>query len=116
MMQRQHFCRAIAMPGLLIALGAVLAGCQERSFGLRDRLTTASTAPPSLQQIAATGKRWEADPGNVELGLAYAGQLKVIGQTDRQLEVLRTLVERHPGEPKIIALYGRELARAGQAK
>lgn len=115
MMQRARSCRAMGVPGLVIAAGLVLAGCQGRSFGLNDKLTTASTAAPSLQEVAETGKRWESDRGNVGLGLAYSSQLNAIGQTDRQLEVLRTLAERNAGDLRITALYGRELARAGRA-
>jgi Flp pilus assembly protein TadD len=50
----------------------------------------------------------------MQLGLAYANQLKSFGQTSQQLQVLATLAQHHPNDQKFLVLYGRELAQAGQ--
>jgi Flp pilus assembly protein TadD len=95
-----------------LALGA----CQNKSAGLDgvDPLATGSTSQPSLKQTAEIGKRWQKDQKNLRLGMAYAAQLKQLGQGEQQLQVLATLAEHHPQDKVLLAFYGRELAQAGQ--
>ena len=103
-------------PALAITVGAALAGCDAKMGGLGpvDPLTTSSTDTVSIKETAALGQRWRKDPADERLGLAYAAQLKSLGQTEQQLEVLRTLVAHHPTDQKLMIAYGKELAGAGQ--
>ncbi|MGE3226819.1 MAG: tetratricopeptide repeat protein [Parvibaculaceae bacterium] len=96
-----------------LALGA----CQNRSASLDDAdpMATGSTGTPSLKEAAELGKRWQKDPKNLRLGLAYAHQLDMLGQRDQQLQVLATLTQYHPKDPTLLAAYGRELAQSGQS-
>src|SRR5690348_208760 len=102
---------------VLIATSALTLGACQNKDGLDgvDPLTTGSTAPASLKETAKLGERWQADPKNLQLGLAYANQLKKLGQNDRHLQVLATLAQYHPNDQKLLTLYGRELAQAGQS-
>jgi Flp pilus assembly protein TadD len=95
-----------------LALGA----CQNKSAALdgADPLATGSTSAPSLKQTAELGKIWQKDPQNLRLGLAYAAQLKQLGQGEQQLQVLATLMQHHPQDQALLTVYGRELAQAGQ--
>jgi Flp pilus assembly protein TadD len=111
-----HFMRHISPAALLVASSLVLGACQNKSAGLDgvDPLATGSTSAVSLKETAKLGERWQSDPKNLGLGLAYASQLKALGQSDRQLQVLGTLAQYHPQDKKLLTLYGRELTQAGQ--
>jgi len=99
------------------ALAAIsLSACQknEANLGGENGLTTSSAGNVSLKETSEIGQRWQKDKGNVQLGLAYAGRLKALGQKAQQIDVLRTLAEAHPEDLRLQSIYGRELAEAGQ--
>ncbi|MGQ0486069.1 MAG: tetratricopeptide repeat protein [Hyphomicrobiales bacterium] len=102
---------------LVVAAAFATAACQSKTAGLDslDSMSTASTAKPSFSATAARGKKWEADPANIEAGIAYANGLEALGQTDQQMSVLKTLAGRHPEDPKLQSLYGKKLLAAGRA-
>jgi Flp pilus assembly protein TadD len=111
MLPRHNSYRPLAL--LLIGTSLALAGCQSNSAAV-DPMTTGSTNSLSLKDAAAAGERWKKDPGNIELGLAYAGRLKALGQTSEQLSVLGTLASRNPQDGRLLGIYGKELLAAGQ--
>jgi Flp pilus assembly protein TadD len=100
----------------LIALASLSLGACNKSASLdgADPVATGSTSPPSLKETARLGKDWQKDQKNLRLGFAYAGQLKKLGQTSQQLQVLATLYQYYPSDPTLLATYGRELVQAGQ--
>lgn len=102
---------------LALASATALGGCQRGSASLDQSgsFSTASTAPVSFEATADLGQKWEADPGNVNKGLAYANALESIGQTGKQLEVYGKLVSLNPGNAKLGGLYGRKLAATGRS-
>ena len=100
--------------GLMIGSALVLGGCGKQAADL-DSLTTSSTQPASMKEVIALGEKFEADPDNVGLGLAYASQLKAMGRTEQQLEVYRGLLNKHPTDGKVLNVYGKEALQAGQA-
>ncbi len=103
---------------LVIAASAgVLAGCQSNTASLDqiDTMNTASTTPASFQATARLGKAWQANPGDIGKGLAYANGLESLGQIDQQMAVLKQLSEAHPKNPKLGSLYGKKLAQAGKS-
>lgn len=115
-------CRASLIPrtgfAALIAVSCLtLAACQNKSAGLdgADPLATGSTSPPSLKATAESGKLWQKDPKNLRLGMTYAAELKRLGQTQQQLQVLAMLTQYHPQDKALLTFYGRELAQAGQS-
>jgi Flp pilus assembly protein TadD len=105
--------------GLVLAFtsAAALAGCQQSSAKLDSSasLSTASTAPVSSEQTADLGAAWQADPGNIAKGLAYAGALEASGQTSQQLDVYAKLSAANPGDRTLAGLYGKKLLVAGRA-
>ena len=108
--------RRLSLGTLLVVSSLALGACQNKD-GLEgvDPLTTGSTSGVSLKETAKLGERWQSDPKNMQLGLAYAGQLKNLGQKDQQLQVLGTLAQYHPNDQKLMTIYGRELIQAGRA-
>jgi Flp pilus assembly protein TadD len=112
----KSFRGRVAAPMLIVAISAVVAGCEGRMGGLASsNLETSSTAPVSIKETAELGRRWQKNQGDTRLGLAYAGQLKALGQTEQQLQVLKTLTASHPGDQQLLAIYGKQLAEAGKS-
>ena len=105
--------RRLPLAWAFIGAALVLGGCQSKNASI-DPMTTGSTGALSIKDTAAAGERWKADPGNVELGLAYAGKLKALGQTDQQLSVLDALAKKNPQDGRLLGIYGKELLMAGR--
>jgi Flp pilus assembly protein TadD len=116
--RRFHVTRRPSLAALLVAATLMLGACQNKSAGLdgTDPMATGSTSAPSLKETAKLAQKWQADQKNLKLGLAYASQLKSLGQSDQQLQVLGTLVQYHPQDQALMTRYGRELAQAGQSE
>ncbi|MGH6854108.1 MAG: tetratricopeptide repeat protein [Aestuariivirga sp.] len=100
---------------LIVTAAAALAACQQKSAGLLDPMSTASTERPSFQATAGLGKAWQADPKDIGKGLAYAKGLESLGQTERQIGVLKQLSQTHPENTKLAIVYGKKLAQAGKS-
>mgnify|MGYP000977603528 CR=1 FL=1 len=102
---------------LIMALAAstALAGCQQTGASLDSSLSTGSTAPVSAEETVDLAQKWEADPGNINKGLAYANALESSGRSDQQFKVYAKLVAANPGNAKLQGLYGKKLLTAGRA-
>lgn len=103
---------------LLLASALVLTGCNQtmgKLTGASD-VTTASTTPTSLEALAKLGEKWQANPKDVNRGLAYANALESVGQKQEALSVYQKLADSDPGNAKLTGLYGRKLAAAGQSE
>lgn len=105
--------------GALLALASatMLAGCNTSTsrFDSAGNINTASTAPASIEAIAELGRKWEANPSDVNKGLAYANALESAGQKDQQLKVYGKLYQLNPDNTKIAGLFGRKLLMAGRS-
>lgn len=114
---RLRMARQASLTALLVAATLALGACQNKSAGLdgADPMATGSTSTPSLKETAKLAQKWQADPKNLQYGLAYADHLKNLGQVDQQLQVLGRLTQFHPQNQALMTRYGRELAQAGQA-
>jgi Flp pilus assembly protein TadD len=108
--QLRHFA-----VGLLLGTALALGGCGKQATPDLDTLTTSSTQPASMKDVVALGEKFEADPDNLALGLAYASQLKALGRPDQQLEVYRGLLPKHASNGKFLNIYGKELLQNGHA-
>jgi Flp pilus assembly protein TadD len=103
-------------PVFLLLAGVSLGACEGRNARLSsDDMTTASTSPPSFKAVSALGKKWEANPGNAEVGVAYAAGLEKLGQTDQQLAVLKTVSDANQSNPAVQSLYGKKLVSSGRS-
>lgn len=101
-----------------LASATLLMGCTKTTsqIGGAGDIKTASTAPVSYEALAELGKKWQADPSDVNKGLAYANGLESIGQINEQLAVYRKLTASNPDNTQLLSLYGRKLAAAGHAQ
>ncbi len=105
---------------LLVVVSLTLSGCfGSQSLTGSDPTITGSLgmAPnttPSVKETAKLGRKWQADPGNVRLGLEYARRLKKLGQVNDQLNVLKILVKHHPKDNSLRDVYGKALLAAGR--
>ena len=103
---------------MALSTATMLSGCGKRPSGGEpsSNLLTASTTPVSYEAVAELGRKWEASPGDVSKGLAYANGLASIGQTQQQLNVYARLAQLNPDNGRIAGLYGRKLVSAGRAQ
>jgi Flp pilus assembly protein TadD len=113
---RSYRARLLAA-AMVMALAAAVGGCQPQgsSMSASDGLATGSTGPASFKGTAALGQAWQADPTNVNKGLAFANGLDALGQTDQQISVLDQLYRDHPNDGRVAAVYGRVLVKSGRA-
>jgi Flp pilus assembly protein TadD len=104
----------------MLAASIILAACQKPSANLdADPMSTSSTATgtvgaPSFKRTEELAKQWNKDQSNVEVGLAYADSLDQLGQPDAKLQVLRTLVVKHPGNGDVQTKLGKQFLISGQ--
>ena len=108
--------RRLAAAFLMMASAAVLAGCQQRAASLEgaDTLATGSIEPGSYKEATRLSEAFQADPRNAAKGLAYADALGRIGQTDKQLEILKQVFDANPGNASVRAIYAKKLVAAGR--
>lgn len=122
-----HFspaARAKTWPVLLMASALALAACQSRQAKLEtDPLETGSTssvAGPkadvgSFTRTEALSQKWVANQGDEAIGLDYAANLGKLGQTDEQIEVLKTVAASHPEDGALQSRIGKQILTAGRA-
>ena len=112
--------RRVAGFGLLMFVAVAAGACQSTSSssglgGTGGDIGSAAPSEASIKDTAQAGQEWRADPGNIELALAYAGNLQALGQTDDQLKVLDEVARRNPDDAKLQAFYGKQLTHHGRA-
>jgi Flp pilus assembly protein TadD len=111
----------LAAGTVLMATALAVSGCAN------SKLTTGSisrgTSSESLDQMngqqllasrAGIGKAYERDPKNKEKALAYANILRMTGQNDQALAVMRQAAIHHPQDRDVLAAYGKALAGVGE--
>ena len=117
--------RPLRLAAVLMA-GSVLAACAS------DGATQAAAAPaPSDERAAAIAdlksrpvpddpigkaaywaQRSEVEPDNVEISVQFAKALRGIGSNDRAVEFLEERLIKQPGQPELMAEYGKSLVAA----
>jgi Flp pilus assembly protein TadD len=109
--------RRLTGVGLLLLVALTASACQSTSTSSRlaSDIGADTRAEGSIKDTAHAGQAWRADPGNVELGLAYAANLQALGQTDDQMKVLDEVARRNPDDAKLQAYYGKQLIHHGRA-
>ncbi len=101
----------------LVILALSLGGCLGRGAGetTGSHKSDAPNTEASLRQSSeALGRRFEADPGNSETAVAYAGTLRRLGQNTQAVAVLQQAAIRNPRALPVLAAYGKALAEAGR--
>lgn len=110
---------------LLLIAGLGLGACATKNAGLEtDPMTTGSidaaqTVAPgqqvgSFKRTEALAQQWAANPSNVNVGLDYAANLQEMGQTDQQIQVLKSISVSHPNDGPLQAKLGKQLLKAGR--
>jgi len=109
----RRFPARLAMAALAVM---ALAACQTRSASNDppDSLMTGSLPPASITETATAAKQWQADPGNVRIGINYSRHLQALDQHAEALRVLSQVVDRNPGNTELQIYYGKQLAANGR--
>ena len=102
---------------VLLAAALSVSGCAN------SKLTTGSIGKSASNQSldsmngqqllgsrAAIGKAYERDPKDKDRALAYANILRMTGQNDQALAVMRKAAIHHPQDRDVLAAYGKALA------
>jgi Flp pilus assembly protein TadD len=119
------------LPSALVLVAALgLGACQTKNAALdadpmagdpisTGSLGTLSAASPkqeigSFKRTQELAQQWNANQGNVPLGLEYAANLQKIGQVDQQVEVLKSISVGHPNDGPLQSKLGKQLLAAGR--
>ena len=110
----KHYLGASAL-ALTVALSGALGGCASRLGDITGSIRPSKTTEaPGPQDVAGLGARYQADPGNPEVAIAYARALRAGGQRAQAVAVLQQASIQHPKNQALLAEYGRALAEAGR--
>ncbi|WP_053080501.1 tetratricopeptide repeat protein [Methylobacterium variabile] len=103
--------RRLAVAG---ALALMASGCLSRTpltTGSIDASTPADTARRDVGRLAA---RYEKDPADIGVAMAYAQALRATDQGPQAAAVLQQTALRNPKNPAVLAAYGKSLAEIGR--
>lgn len=107
--------------GCLVAAALLLTGCQ--SFGQNNDVTgaipssdvTASSSQAALFRYSeALGRRYDANPNDKQVALAYARVLRRMSRFAQAVAVLQRLAATHPKDMAVLGEYGKALVDAGR--
>lgn len=104
---------------LLLTAALALGGCMSRSASDTTGSLGALSAPAGTdeqlrQQADALGARYEANPNDPAVAMAYARVLRARKQTVQAVAVLQQAALRNPNDLPLLAAYGKVLADAGR--
>ena len=108
-------------PVLMLVSALALGACQSKQAKLdADPLNTGSTSSlaktsdvGSFTRTEALSKQWGANQSNAKVGLDYADNLGKMGQTDQQMDVLKTEAATNPNDGALQSRIGNLLWRYG---
>ncbi len=109
------------MPAALLMASLALAGCQ--SIG-PDAITgsigsdaVAPSSPAALQRYTEDlGQRYDAQPDNKSVAMAYARALRASQRYDQAVAVAQRLAAKYPKDMQVLGAYGKALAEAGHLR
>lgn len=105
--------RRLALALAFVALG--LAGCNTRSPETTGSIGELGARPtPSRQEIAALAERFNANPADGRVALAYARALRTTDQISQAAAVLQQAALRNPRDKVLLGAYGKLLVEAGR--
>jgi Flp pilus assembly protein TadD len=103
---------------VVLALATALGGCDATGDVTGSISPRAESAPSSQEALRAyadaCGKRYDADPGEKTVTIAYAKALKELGRHSQAAAVMESAAVKAPGDMEILGAYGKALADAGQ--
>jgi Flp pilus assembly protein TadD len=109
----------IAAAGFLVAL--LLTGCQGiGSGGITGSVGQDAVLPGSLPELERyaddLGRRYDADPDNKQIALAYASALRALTRYAQAVAVTQRLAAKCPRDMDVLGAYGKALADAGRLR
>ena len=109
----------LRLAALLLVAALGLGGCMSRdaadTTGSLGALSPPTGSDEELRQQAdALGARYEANPNDPAVAMAYARVLRARKQTGQAVAVLQQAALRNPSELPLLAAYGKVLADAGR--
>ncbi len=116
--QQNRFRRRIAA-ALVLALAAGVAGCASapattgsvsRSGKPVDQMSESELSAAARR----LGERYARSPTDKDTAIAYADVLRMTGQDDQALAVMRKLAIALPKDRQVLAAYGKALAAGGE--
>jgi Flp pilus assembly protein TadD len=118
-----HSVCSRTLPILMLVPALALGACQSRQAKLdADPMSTSSTASlpkaadvGSFTRTEALSKKWAANQSDAGLGLEFADNLGKMGQTDQQIEILKTVAATHPSDGALQSKVGKQILAAGRA-
>jgi len=107
---------AVAVSAALIA--AALGGCEQfgdRTGSIRPQATAASAGATDLKAAAENLRaRYERDPGEKAVSIAYARTLRALTRYGEAVAVMQTAAVKAPKDEEVLGEYGKALADAGE--
>ena len=115
---RPHAVRRYASAALAAALALSVAGCNTTGGGDITGSLRASDPPRSeadwRQAVDGWAERYNENPSDPDIAIAYARALRATGQRAQAVAVLEQASIRNPTSMQVLGAYGRALADAGQ--
>ena len=110
---------AVAAAGFLLAL--LLAGCQGLgSGGLIGSVGQDGVLPGSLPELERyaddLGRKYDTDPDNKRIALAYASALRALTRYEQAVAVTQKLAAKYPKDMDVLGAYGKALADDGRLR
>lgn len=108
--------RVFTISAVALSLGGCLGrGTAETTGSLASR--QAAVSETALRGSADDlGKRFDAEPGNPAVAIAYSRTLRDLGQRAQAVAVLQQAAIRNPQSMPLMSAYGKALADAGRLK
>lgn len=111
------------LPTLLLASSLALGACQSRQAELEaDPMATGTTSAlaktadvGSFTRTEALSKKWASNQSDASVGIDYAANLGKMGQTDQQIEILKTVAASHPEDAALQSRIGKQVLAAGRS-
>lgn len=110
-----------AVMALALAASLLLAGCQNKAgISGSDSLTTGSLGSASdsgsFKKTEELATAWKKNPGNADIGFAYAGNLQKLGQQQSAVQILQQVASSNQGNAAVMSRAGKAMLAAGDAQ
>ncbi|HUO55654.1 MAG TPA: tetratricopeptide repeat protein [Rhodoblastus sp.] len=112
--------RPRALAGVAIVALLALSGCKTVSMddvtgSIGAPTQPASSSPQDLRAFSEQlRQRYESNPGDKRVAMAYAKSLRARDLNDQAAAVMENIAIKYPRDREVLAAYGKALADAGQ--
>lgn len=117
--ENHSITRLLSSTAVLIGIALSVAGCMTTGDDITGSIS-GSHAPPTeaawRKQADTWGPRYNANPGDPKVAMAYAQALRATDRNAQAVAVLREAALRNPHDKALLGAYGRALADVGDYK